>query len=185
MRDLIFAAPDQPLRAIRKPDVISVPASMDQEQVARVLRRHGYLALPVVDDHQTLLGVITADDLADVAEEEATEDIQKIGGTEALHAPYFDVGLASMLRKRGGWLWALFLGVLLTATAMGFFESTIQRAAVVAFGSVIGSMLPLILHRVGVDPASASAPFVATLVDVTGLVIYFLIAIAILSGTVL
>jgi len=277
MRDLIFAAPEQPLRAIRKPDVISVPASMDQEQVARVLRRHGYLALPVVDNHQTLLGVITADDLADVAEEEATEDIQKIGGTEALHAPYFDVGLASMLRKRGGWLSALFLGELLTATAMGFFESTIQRAAVVAlfvpliissggnsgsqattilirslalgevvlrdwwrvvlrelttgvilglllgfigavrillwhylgwhdygghpyrmaatiwislsavvaFGSVIGSMLPLIMHRVGVDPASASAPFVATLVDVTGLVIYFLIAIAILGGTVL
>jgi magnesium transporter len=277
MRDLIFAAPDQPLHAIRKPDVISVPASMDQEQVARVLRRHGYLALPVVDSHQTLLGVITADDLADVAEEEATEDIQKIGGTEALHAPYFDVGLASMLRKRGVWLSALFLGELLTATAMGFFESTIQRAAVVAlfvpliissggnsgsqattilirslalgdvllrdwwriilrelttgvilglflgflgavrillwhyfgwhdygghpyrmaatiwvslsavvaFGTVIGSMLPLIMHRVGVDPASASAPFVATLVDVTGLVIYFLIAIAILSGTVL
>jgi magnesium transporter len=277
MRDLIFAAPDQPLHAIKKPDVISVGVSMDQEDVACVLRRHGYLALPVVDNDQTLLGVITADDLADVAEEEATEDIQKIGGTEALHAPYFDVGLASMLRKRGGWLSVLFLGEMLTASAMGFFESAIQRAAmvalfvpliissggnsgsqattilirslalgevflrdwwrialremttgvilglflgllgalrillwyyfgwhsygghpyrmaatiwisltgVVAFGSVVGSMLPLIMHRIGVDPASASAPFVATLVDVTGLVIYFLIAIAILSGTVL
>jgi magnesium transporter len=277
MRDLIFAEPAQPLHQIKQPEVVSVPVSMDQEEVAGVLRRHGYLALPVVDDEQTLLGVITADDLADVAEEEATEDIQKIGGTQALHAPYFDVGLGSMLRKRGGWLSVLFLGEMLTASAMGFFESAIQRAAmlalfvpliissggnsgsqattilirslalgdvllrdwwriarrelttgvilglflgllgatrillwhrfgwhdygghpyrmaatiwislagVVAFGSVVGSMLPLIMHRIGVDPASASAPFVATLVDVTGLVIYFLIAIAILSGTVL
>jgi magnesium transporter len=277
MRDLIFAAPDQPLFEIKRSDVISVPASMDQEEVARVLRRHGYLSLPVVDVGRNLLGVITADDLADVAEEEATEDIQKIGGTEALHAPYFDVGLAAMLRKRGGWLSALFLGEMLTATAMGLFESAIQRAAmvalfvpliissggnsgsqattiiirslalgevmlrdwwrvvlrelttgvtlglflgligavrillwyyfgwhdygghpyrmaatiwisltgVVAFGSIVGSMLPLMMHRIGIDPASASAPYVATLVDVTGLVIYFLIAIAILSGTVL
>jgi magnesium transporter len=277
MRDLIFAAPDQALSAIKRPDVISVPVFMDQEEVASVFRRHDYLALPVVDNDHTLLGVITADDLADVAEEEATEDIHKIGGTAALQAPYFDVGLISMLRKRGGWLSALFLGEMLTATAMGFFKSAIQRAAmvalfvpliissggnsgsqattivirslalleitardwwrialrelmtgvilglflgligalrillwyyfgwhnygghpyrmaatiwvslagVVAFGSVVGSMLPLIMHRIGVDPASASAPFVATLVDVTGLVIYFMIAIAILSGTVL
>jgi magnesium transporter len=250
---------------------------MDQEEVARVLRRHGYLALPVVNDDQKLLGVVTSDDLADVAEEEATEDIQKIGGTEALHAPYFDVGFLSMLRKRGGWLAILFLGEMLTATAMGFFESEIQRAAmvalfvpliissggnsgsqattiiirslalreimlrdwwriaarelktglvlglflgligalrivlwyqlgwhdygghpyhmaatilisligVVAFGSIVGSMLPMIMDRLGLDPASASAPFVATLVDVTGLVIYFMIAIALLRGTVL
>ena len=114
---------------------------MDQEDVARVLRRHGYLALPVVDHDEKLLGVITADDLADVAEEEATEDIQKIGGTEALHAPYFDVGLASMLRKRGGWLSVLFLGEMLTASAMGFFESAIQRAAMVAL------FVPLISDR--------------------------------------
>jgi magnesium transporter len=231
----------------------------------------------VVDDDDRLLGIVTADDLADVAEEEATEDIQKIGGTQALHAPYFEVGFVSMLRKRGGWLAILFLGEMLTATAMGFFESEIQRAAVialfvpliissggnsgsqattiiiralalreillrdwwriaarelviglvlglslgmigavrivlwyhfgwhdygghpyrmattiwlslagvVAFGSTVGSMLPMIMHRLRLDPASASAPFVATLVDVTGLVIYFMIAIAILSGTVL
>jgi magnesium transporter len=277
MRDLIFAPPDQRLSAMKRVDVVCVPVTMDQEEVARVLRRHGYLALPVVDNDHSLLGVITSDDLADVAEEEATEDIQKIGGTQALHAPYFEVGLASMLRKRGGWLSVLFLGEMLTATAMGFFESEIQRAAmvalfvpliissggnsgsqattiiirslalreialrdwwricgnelttgiilglflgligalrittwyyfgwhdygghpyrmaatiwislagVVAFGSAVGSMLPLIMHRLGLDPASASAPFVATLVDVTGLVIYFLIAIAILRGTVL
>ncbi len=277
MRDLIFAPPDQSLGIIKRADVVSVPVTMDQEDVARVLRRHGYLALPVVDDGQRLLGVITADDLTDVAEEEATEDIQKIGGTEALHAPYFQVGLASMLRKRGSWLSILFCGEMLTATAMGFFESEIQRAAiialfvpliissggnsgsqattivirslalreialrdwwrvgarelgtgvllgvflgligalrvvlwyhfgwhdyaghpyrmaatvwislaaVVAFGSVVGSMLPLIMQRIGWDPASASAPFVATLVDVTGLVIYFVVAIMVLRGTVL
>ena len=276
MRDLIFATPDQQLTLIKRPDVVSVPASMDQEEVARILRRNGYLALPVVDSDRQLLGVITADDVADVTEEEATEDIQKIGGTEALNAPYFDVGLAAMLFKRGGWLSALFLGEMLTATAMGFFESAIQRAAMIAlfvpliissggnsgsqattiiirslalgevrlrdwwrialrelttgailglslgligairillwsyfgwhgygghpflmaatiwislagvvtFGSVAGSMLPLIMHRLHIDPASASAPFVATLVDVTGLVIYFMIAIAILGGTV-
>jgi magnesium transporter len=277
MRDLIFAPPHQPLGVIKRTDVVSVPVTMDQEEVARVLRRHGYLALPVVNDDDRLLGVITADDLADVAEEEATEDIQKIGGTEALDAPYFEVGAVSMLRKRGGWLAVLFCGEMLTATAMGFFESEIQRAAmvalfvpliissggnsgsqattiiirslalreimprdwwriatrelttglalglflgligalrvalwyhfgwhaygghpyrmaatiglslagVVAFGSTVGSMLPLIMHRFRLDPASASAPFVATLVDVTGLVIYFMIAIAVLRGTVL
>jgi len=277
MRDLIFAPTEQSLHAMKRADVVSVPATMDQEDVARVLRRHGYVALPVVDNDQRLLGVITSDDLADVAEEEATEDIQKIGGTQALHAPYFEVGLVSMLRKRGGWLSVLFLGEMLTATAMGFFESAIQRAAmvalfvpliissggnsgsqattiiirslalreitlrdwwrvvsrelttgvvlglflgligalrvvlwyhfgwhdygghpyrmaatiwislvgVVAFGASVGSMLPMIMHRFRMDPASASAPFVATLVDVTGLVIYFMIAIAILRGTVL
>ena len=277
IRDLIFARPHQPLVLIKRTDVVSVPAGMDQEEVARVLRRHDYLALPVVDDDNKLLGIITADDLADVAEEEATEDIQKIGGTQALHAPYFEVGFSSMLRKRGGWLSVLFFGEMLTATAMGFFEAQIQRAAmvalfvpliissggnsgsqattiiirslalreimlrdwwriaarelttglvlglflgligalrvvlwyhfgwheygghpyrmaatiwvsligVVAFGSTVGSMLPMIMHRLRLDPASASAPFVATLVDVTGLVIYFMIAIAIFRGTVL
>jgi magnesium transporter len=277
MRDLIFAPPNQSLAAMKRADVVRVPANMDQEEVASVLRRYGYLALPVVDDENRLLGIITADDLVDVAEEEATEDIQKIGGTEALNAPYFEVGLASMLRKRGGWLAVLFFGEMLTATAMGFFELEIQRAAmvalfvpliissggnsgsqattiiirslalreimlrdwwriaarelttglvlgvflgligalrvvlwyhfgwhdygghpyrmaatiwislvgVVALGAFVGSMLPMIMHRLRLDPASASAPFVATLVDVTGLVIYFLIAIAILRGTVL
>jgi magnesium transporter len=277
MRDLIFAPPDRTLGSMKRADVVRVPVSMDQEEVARVLRRYGYLALPVVDDDDRLLGVVMADDLADVAEEEATEDIQKIGGTQALHAPYFEVGLVSMLRKRGGWLAVLFLGEMLTATAMGYFEFEIQRAAmialfvpliissggnsgsqattiiirslalreimlrdwrriaarelttgvalglflgligalrvvlwyyfgwhdygghpyrmattvwmslvgVVAFGAVVGSMLPMIMHRLRLDPASASAPFVATLVDVTGLVIYFMIAIALLRGTVL
>ncbi len=277
MRDLIFAPPDRRLESMKRPDVITVSVTMDQEEVARVVRRYGYLALPVVDDERRLLGIITADDLADVIEEETTEDIQKIGGTEALHAPYFEVGFASMLKKRGGWLSVLFIGEMLTATAMGFFEAQIQRAAmvalfvpliissggnsgsqattiiirslalreitlrdwwricgrelmtglvlglflgligalrvilwyhfgwhqygghpylmaatiwislagVVAFGSAVGSMLPMIMHRAGLDPASASAPFVATLVDVTGLVIYFMIAIAVLRGTIL
>jgi magnesium transporter len=277
MRDLVLAPPDRPLAVLKHPNVVTVPAEMDQEEVARQLRRHGFLALPVVDAGGKLLGIITVDDVADVTEEEATEDIQKIGGTEALHAPYHDVGVVGMIRKRGGWLSALFLGEMLTATAMGFFESEIERAAMVAlfvplvissggnsgsqattiiirslalgevtlsdwwricrkelstgmllgfflgllgavrvvlwyylgwhaygghpflmaatvwvslagvvtFGSAAGSMLPLVLSRVGMDPATASAPFVATLVDVTGLVIYFMVAIAILSGTVL
>lgn len=276
-RDLIFAPPDQPLATAIRTGVVSVPVDMDQEEVARILRRHAYLALPVIDADARLLGIITADDLADVAEEEATEDIQKIGGTAALHAPYFDVGLGQMLRKRGGWLAILFLGEMLTATAMGFFEAQIHQAAmialfvpliissggnsgsqattiiirslalreitpgdwwriaarelrtglilglllgvigavrivlwyhsgwhdygghpyrmaatilasllgVVAFGSVVGSMLPMIMHRLRLDPASASAPFVATLVDVTGLIIYFTMAVLILGGTVL
>jgi magnesium transporter len=117
MRDLIFAPPDRTLESMKRADVVSVPVSMDQEDVARVLRRYGYLALPVVDDGQRLLGIITADDLADVVEEEATEDIQKIGGTQALHAPYFEVGLVSMLRKRGGWLAVLFLGEMCCSSA--------------------------------------------------------------------
>jgi magnesium transporter len=224
-----------------------------------------------------VLGLITADDVADVAEEEATEDIQKLGGTEALDVPYLSVDFLKMIRKRGGWLSVLFLGEMLTATAMGFFEAEIARAVVLAlfipliissggnsgsqaatiivralalselrlrdwwrvlgrelrtsltlgawlglfgfarvvlwqrlgwvdygshhvllgvtiwisligvvtFGSVVGSMLPFLLRRVGFDPATSSAPFVATLVDVTGLVIYFGTALLILRGTML
>jgi magnesium transporter len=224
-----------------------------------------------------MLGIITADDVLDVAEEEATEDIQKIGGMEALDAPYLEVGYLEMVWKRGGWLSALFLGEMLTATAMGHFEEEITKAVVLAlfvpliissggnagsqaatlivrslaltelrlghwwrvllrelrsamslgtwlgligfariwlwqhvgwydygehyllvgltvwasligvvtFGSVAGSMLPFLLRRLGFDPAASSAPFVATLVDVTGLVIYFSVAALILRGTLL
>jgi magnesium transporter len=224
-----------------------------------------------------MLGIVTIDDVVDVLESEATEDIQKLGGSEALDAPYKEVGIWPMLRKRGGWLSVLFIGETLTATAMGKFEHWIATApmlalfvpliissggnsgsqatsilirslalrevrlrewlfvfwkefstsiilgtflgfigfvrvciwywagwqlyeghpylmgitvwlsliGVVTFGSVTGSMLPFILRRIGFDPATASAPFVATLVDVTGLIIYFLVAMMLLSGTVL
>jgi magnesium transporter len=277
MRDLILQRGDVPLRDFMIKSVASVPVTMDQEEVARLLRRRGFVALPVTDARGRLAGQITADDVAHAVEEEATEDIQKLGGTEALDAPYMEVGFASMLRKRGGWLSVLFIGELLTATAMGYFEAEIARAVVLAlfvpliissggnsgsqaatiivralalsevrardwwrvlgrelrtsftlgawlgllgfvrvvlwqkfhwmdygphylrvattlwisvtgvvtFGSVTGSMLPFLLRRLGFDPATSSAPFVATLVDVTGLVIYFTVAMLMLAGTML
>jgi magnesium transporter len=224
-----------------------------------------------------MLGVITVDDVLDVAEQEATEDIQKLGGMEALDAPYLNVDVFSMIRKRAGWLSALFLGEMLTATAMSYFEGEIAHAVVLAlfvpliissggnsgsqatsliirslalrelrlrdwfrvfrrelisgvvlggllgfigfvrvvlwerlhltdygvhyllvastvwlslvgvvtFGTLAGSMLPFLLRRLGFDPATSSAPFVATLVDVTGLCIYFTVALLILKGTLL
>jgi magnesium transporter len=230
-----------------------------------------------VDAQGTLVGQVTADDVAHVAEEEATEDIQKLGGSEALGVPYLLAGAGAMLRKRGGWLTVLFLGEMLTATAMARYQDMLARAVVlalfvpliissggnsgsqaativvrslalaelrlrdwwrvllrevrtsatlgawlgllgflrvvvwqgagwmdygqhyvrlglsvwisligvVAFGSVSGSMLPFALRRLGLDPATSSAPFVATLVDVTGLVIYFSVAAVILRGTML
>ncbi|HVT04625.1 MAG TPA: magnesium transporter, partial [Thermoanaerobaculia bacterium] len=224
-----------------------------------------------------MLGIITADDVLDIAQQESTEDMQKMGGSEALDAPYLEVGFWTMVKKRGGWLAALFLGEMLTATAMSFFEGEISKAVVLAlfvpliissggnsgsqatsliirslalrelklrdwfrvfrreilsglalgmflgaigflrivlwqnlhltnygvhymlvaitvwgsllgvitFGSTVGAMLPFILRRLGFDPATSSAPFVATLVDVTGLVIYFSVAMVILRGTLL
>jgi magnesium transporter len=276
MRDLILSDPRAKLATAAR-EAVAVHAETDQEEVARQLRKHGYLGLPVVDAERRVLGFIAADDVADVAEEEATEDIQKLGGTAALDAPYLSVGFLEMLRKRGGWLSVLFVGEMLTATAMGYFEHEIARAVVLAlfvpliissggnsgsqaatiivrslamaelrlrdwwrvlgrelrtsfalgawlglfgftrvvlwqrlgwvdygphyvllgvtvwvsligvvsFGSITGSMLPFLLRRLGFDPATSSAPFVATLVDVTGLVIYFGTALILLRGTLL
>lgn len=277
LRKLILARPDTPIGNIVEKDVISVRVDEDQEEVARKIGRYDFIAMPVVDDQNRLVGIVTHDDVLDVVQEEATRDIQKVGGSEALDAPYFDVGFFPMIKKRGGWLAALFLGETLTATAMGHFEDEIKKAAVVAlfvpliissggnsgsqatsilirslalqevklrdwwrvfrieflssaalgvflgaigffrillwywlgwkdydghpfmigatvwasligvvmFGSITGSMLPFILRKLGLDPATASAPFVATLVDVTGLVIYFTVASIILRGTLL
>jgi magnesium transporter len=236
----------------------------------------GLMAVPVVDAEGRIVGIVTLDDIVDVVREEATEDIQKIGGTAALDAPYLDVSVLGMVSKRAVWLTVLFLGQLLTATAMAYYEDAISRAVVLAlfipliissggnsgsqastlviralavgevrlrdwwrvfvrelgtsfllglllgaiglmrvvlwpsreeafgqhfiligltvavslvwivvWGSIAGSMLPFLLRRLGLDPASASAPFVATVVDVTGLVIYFSVATVMLSGTVL
>jgi magnesium transporter len=275
-RDLILSGPTTVLADVAG-RALSVPAEADQEDVARLLRKHGYLALPVVDSAGHVLGLITADDVADVVQEEATEDIQKLGGSEALDAPYLSVGFLSMLRKRGAWLTVLFVGEMFTATAMGYFEHHIARVVllalfvpliissggnsgsqaatlvvrslalgelttrdwwrvcsreartgltlggwlglvgflrivawqhmgwfdygahyllvatvvgtslvgVITFGSVAGSLLPLGLHRVGLDPAASSAPFVATIVDVSGIVIYFAVASVVLRGTLL
>jgi magnesium transporter len=275
-RDLFAAAPDRRVRDVMRADVVAVTDDMDQEAVSRVFADHDLPAIPVVDAQGRMKGIVTVDDIVDVVQEEATEDIQKFGGVEALGAPYLEVGFAPMLGKRGGWLAALFVGETLTATAMAFFEDELARAVVLAtflpliissggnsgsqastlviramalgevrlrdwwrvarrevltglalglalavigfarivlwekvghaygehyllvaatvavslvgvvlLGTLGGSLLPFVLRRLGLDPASASAPFVATLVDVAGVVIYFVAASAILKGTLL
>lgn len=278
LRRLIAADPASPaINLARDRDPITVSPETDREIVADLIRRHDLLALPVVNEQQHLLGIVTVDDVLDALVAEYTEDTQKFGGVEALDRSYLDTGMISMIRKRAGWLSALFLSEMLTASAMQHFEMELQKAVVltlfiplimssggnsgsqatsliiralalgqvklgdwwrvalrelptgivlgailgivgfarvtlwqhlglfdygphwqlvgatvaaaligiVTFGSLTGSMLPFILQRLGFDPASASAPFVATLVDVTGLVIYFTIALVILSGTLL
>jgi len=275
-RELFAATPDRSVRDVMQADVVSVRDDLDQEAVARVIAQNDLLAVPVVDAEGRIQGIVTVDDIVDVVHEEATEDIQKIGGTQALGSPYLQVGVFEMVRKRGVWLTVLFLGQLLTATAMSYYEDDIARAVVLAlfipliissggnsgsqastlvvralathelrlrdwsrvflrelatslmlglilgsigllrivlwpareraygehfaligltvavslvwivvWGSIAGAMLPFALSRLGLDPASASAPFVATIVDVTGLVIYFSVATLILSGTLL
>jgi magnesium transporter len=276
LRQLMTAPGEQPVREIMKRDVVSVREEMDQESVARVFAQHALMAIPVVDGEGRMKGIVTADDIVDVVEEEATEDIQKLGGMEALDAPYLRTPLLRMVRKRAGWLSALFLGEMLTATAMGHYEAQIARAVVlslfvpliissggnsgsqattlviramalgevrlvdivrvirrelasgvllgailgaigfarivvwqqlfhpygehwllvaaavglslvgvVTWGTMAGSLLPFLLRALGLDPASASAPFVATLVDVSGLIIYFTVAEAVLRGALL
>lgn len=275
-RDLFAAAPGKLVRDVMHADTVTVRDDMDQEAVSQVFKDTGYLALPVVDAEGRLKGIVTVDDIVDVVEEEATEDIQKMGGTEALGAPYLEVGFLPLVKKRAGWLAALFIGEMLTATAMARFEDEIARAVVLALfvpliissggnsgsqattlviramalgevrlrdwwrvtrreiavglvlgsvlgalgflrivvwqavkpvygehylliaitvavslvgvvvvGTLAGSLLPFALRRLGLDPASASAPFVATLVDVTGVLVYFTTAAVVLSGTLL
>jgi magnesium transporter len=275
-RELFGAPPDRTVRDVMRTNVLSVRDDLDQEAVANVMAESKLMAVPVVDAEGRIKGIVTVDDIVDVVREEATEDIQKIGGTQALDAPYLDVGLPEMVRKRAGWLAILFVGELLTASAMAYYEDRIERAVVLAlfipliissggnagsqattlviramgvgevrlrdwwrvlkrelttglalgailgviglmrivfwparatlygihferiamtvavsvlgvvlWGTLAGAMLPFVLRRLGLDPASASAPFVATLVDVTGLVIYFSVATLFLSGTLL
>jgi magnesium transporter len=275
-RELLSARGDQRVREVMHTEVRTVNDTMDQEAVSRVFRETGLMAVPVVDSSGRMKGIVTLDDIVEVVSQEATEDIQKLGGSESLGEPYLTIALNRMIKKRAGWLAALFLGEMLTATAMGVFEKEIDRAVVLAlfvpliissggnsgsqatslviramalgevrlrdwfrvirrellaglalgsilgsigltrillwqllfktygqhymlvgltvalsligvvtFGTFAGSLLPFILRRLGFDPASASAPFVATLVDVTGLIIYFTTASAILRGTLL
>jgi magnesium transporter len=275
-RDLFAAEPSKRVREVMRTDVVTVTDDQDQESVSRLFAQHDLVAVPVLDADRRMKGIVTVDDIVDVVDEEATEDIQKFGGMEALDAPYLQVGLADMIRKRAGWLAALFLGEMLTATAMAYFEEEIARAVVLAlfvpliissggnsgsqastlvvramalgelrlrdwwrvmrrevitglalglilgsigflrimvwhaikptygehallvattvfaslvgvvmFGTFAGSLLPFVLRRLKLDSASASAPFVATLVDVTGLVIYFSVASVVLRGTLL
>ncbi len=275
-RELLSAERSRKVREIMRTDYVFVLEDADQETVAQLLAKRRLLAVPVLGPEGRMLGIITSADVAGLVQQEAGEDIVKIGGMEALDGPYLEVTFGQMVRKRAGWLAILFVGEMLTATAMGFFSSEIERAVVLAlfipliissggnsgsqattlviramalgeirlkdwfrvirrelaagltlgvilgvigisriflwhalrgtygphyvvvaltigcsligvvmFGTSAGSMLPFLLRRCGLDPASASAPFVATLVDVTGLVIYFSVAQVILRGILL
>ncbi|WP_184546262.1 magnesium transporter [Mucilaginibacter sp. FT3.2] len=277
IREILLVKPETKVSDLMDGRLIALSASDPQEEAINVFRMNNRTALPVVDRENILLGIVTIDDILWIANEEYTEDIQKIGGTEALDEPYLDMNLFKLVKKRVGWLIILFLGEMLTATAMGFFEKSIEKAVVLAlfipliissggnggsqastliiqamalgevtvadwwrvmrrellsglmlgatlgiigffrifafamvwphlygpywilvgltvgcalvgvvlWGSLAGSMLPLILKKLGADPATSSAPFVATLVDVTGLIIYFSIALLFMKGTLL
>lgn len=277
IRDVILAAPDKKVDDLIDGRVITLNVHDDQEHASQVFKMNNRVALPVVDDNDILLGIVTIDDMLWVADEEFSEDMQKMGGTEAFEEPYLDIPLLKLFKKRVGWLIILFLGELLTASVMRYFEDEIAKAVVLAlfvpliissggnsgsqastliiqamavgeitiadwwrvlrreiisglllgsvlgiigfiriaiwhsvfpdiygdywmpigftvgfsligivlWGTLTGSMLPLLLKRCGADPAVSSAPFVATLVDVTGLVIYFSFAYLFLQGILL
>ncbi|MDI1318669.1 MAG: magnesium transporter [bacterium] len=271
VRRFLLAEFDTPVRALMDGNFASISPNDDREKALVVFRKYDRAALPVVDTDSKIIGIVTADDMLDVAAEEATEDIQKLGGSEALDEPYTTIALTKMVKKRASWLVVLFLGEMLTATAMSYFEDELAKAIVlslfiplvissggnagsqaatlviralalgefrlrdwwkimrrelaaglmlglilgtigflriiiwsrfshiydpspfrvattvgaalvgiVLWGSLMGSMLPLLLKKLGFDPATSSAPFVATLVDVTGLIIYFTVALFIM-----
>ena len=276
IREFLLKPLDTQVSDLMDENFTALNVTDSQEEAVNVFRKYDRSALPVLDSTGVLVGLVTIDDMLDVAEEEATEDIQKFGGMEAMEEPYMRIPLWRMVRKRATWLVVLFLGEMLTASAMGYYEGAIAKAVVLAlflpliissggnsgsqasmliiramalgevtlrdwwrvmrkeiiaglmlgfilgaigflrvavwaqfstvygphwmlvavtvgvalvgvvlWGSLSGSMLPFLLRRVGADPATSSAPFVATLVDVTGLVIYFSIALLILRGSML
>jgi magnesium transporter len=282
IREFLLAPPDKKVSEIMDGRFIALNAYDDQEQASDVFKMNNRVALPVVSNSNKLLGIVTIDDMLWVASEEFSEDIQKIGGTVALEAPYLDTPFFKLIQKRVGWLIILFLSELLTATAMAYFNDEIAKATmlamfiplimssggnsgsqastliiqamavgevhisdwwrvmrreilsglllgsilgligftriaiwhelmqhgfirdlygvhwllvaftvgvsligVVLWGTLSGSMLPIVLKKLGADPAVSSAPFVATLVDVTGIVIYFSVAFMFLKGILL
>jgi magnesium transporter len=272
LRELLAAPEGARVEDIAHTEVRSVQTGSDRAEVASIISEYDLAAVPVVDQGQRLVGMVTVDDVIDVIQEEQTEDVQRFGGLEALEEPYMQSSFLELLRKRAGWLCVLFVGEMLTATAMGYFEDEIAHAVVLAlfvpliissggnsgsqatsliiralalrevtlrdwwrvgirelkaglafgtllgtlgilrvvsweyfgisdygehyvrlaltvgisllgvvtFGTLTGSMLPFLLRRIGFDPASASAPFVATLVDVSGVMIYFSVALLLL-----
>jgi magnesium transporter len=277
IKEFLIVEPDTRVEQIMDYQFISLKVAHPQKEAISVFRNNSRFALPVTDEKGVLLGIVTLDDVLRLAEEENTAEIQKIGGSEALDEPYTSIAFGSLIRKRAGWLVILFLGEMLTATAMGHFEGEISKAVVLAlfvpliissggnsgsqassiiirsmalgelgfrdwfyvirkelfsglvlgtilgivgflriflwqhlnlkdygphwllvgmtvffaligvvlWGTISGSMLPLLLKKLGADPAASSAPFVATLVDVTGLIIYFSVATIIMKGTLL
>jgi len=277
MREFLLKPLTSSVRDLMQETFVALNVTDSQHDALNAFRKYDRTALPVIDSNGVLLGIVTIDDMLDVAEQEATEDIQKIGGMEALDEPYTTIPFLRMVKKRATWLIILFLGEMLTATAMQGYNSEIERAAILAmflpliissggnsgsqattlviramalgelrlrdwfrvvrkellsglalglilgtigffritlwqylhifdygkyhwlvaftvgvalvgvvlWGTISGAMLPFLLRRCGLDPAASSAPFVATLVDVTGLVIYFNVALLILRGTLL
>src|SRR2546427_872328 len=282
MREFLLRPLGSAVRDMMEKVFVTLSATDSQQDALNVFRKYDRTALPVIDSSGILVGIVTINDMLDVAEAEATEDIQKFGGMEALDEPYMRIPLWRMVRKRAGWLIILFLGETLTATAMANYQAELAKALVLAlflpliissggnsgsqastlmiramalgevtlrdwwqvmrrevqagillgailgaigvvrvgawaivgeqylhrqpygahwplvaltvgvalvgvvlWGTLSGSMLPFILRRVGADPAASSAPFVATLVDVTGLIIYFSIALLIMRGVLL
>src|ERR1700738_5140788 len=149
---LVLADPDTKATDISDPALVSLHAMDDRETALALFEKYDRVALPVSAAQGNMLGIVTVDDMLDVAQAEATEDIQKLGGSEALDAPYIQVGLWDMIRKRGGWLSALFLGEMLTATAMSFFEGGIDSAVVLAL------FVPLIISSGGNARHTASTP---------------------------
>lgn len=276
LREVILATPETPVRQLMNGQFVALRADQDQEECVEAFKRYDRVALPVVDSSGLLVGMVTVDDVLDVAEQEVTEDMQKMAGVSALEAPYMHVGFFTMARKRATVLSVLCIGEMLTASAMGIFDDELHKAEVLAlfipliissggnsgsqassliiralaikelslrdwwrvlyrefgsgialgivlgalaivrivlwpwrleqygehyvllacsialslvgvvlYGTLVGAMLPMVLRRLGFDPAVSSAPFVATLVDVTGIVIYFLVASVVLRGTLL
>lgn len=276
VKNLLLASLDDEVVSLMNYKFEALQVTADQEQAVELFKKYNRPTLPVVDSQGMLLGIVTVDDILDVQEEEVTEDIQKLGGSEALEDAYIRTPVATLIRKRAGWLIVLFVGEMFTASAMSHFEDEIQKAVVLALfvpliissggnsgsqastlviralavgeirtrdwfqilrrelvaggtlgailglvgflrvvvwsqfssvygphwlalaftvffalmgvvtlGTVAGSMLPLALKRLRLDPATSSAPFVATLVDVAGLVLYFTVAMLLLSGRML
>ncbi|HKP96006.1 MAG TPA: magnesium transporter [Fibrobacteria bacterium] len=277
IREFLLSPLDRPTLDIMDRQFVSLPAHHPEEEAIQAFKKYSSrTALPVTDEEGYLLGIVTIDDILHLEEKETTEDIHKLGGVGALEEAYLDSALISMVKKRGGWLVILFVGEMLTATAMSFFEKEISRAVVlalfipliissggnagsqaasliiraialgevrfqdwwtvmrreifvglilggalgligllrisvfsaffgtygnhwfllaltvcfsligvVAWGTLIGSLFPILLKRLGADPATSSAPFVATFIDVTGIVIYFNIALLLLHGKLL
>lgn len=277
IREFLLSPPDRLVSELTDGRYIELNVYDDQEKANQVFKMNNRVALPVVDNNNILLGIVTIDDVLWVANEEFSEDMQKMGGTEALEEPYLEISIFKLFKKRVGWLIVLFLGEMLTATAMASYELALEKAlilslfipliissggntgsqassliiqaltvgevtitdwwrvmkreiisgimlgtvlgligfmrvvlwsqifpevygvhylliasvvgvsliGVVMFGTISGSMLPIVLKRLGADPAVSSAPFVATLVDVTGVIIYFNCAYLFLKGTML
>ena len=275
-RELFAAAPQKKIEDIMHTDVTTIPDDLDQEQIGQIFAKQDLMAIPVIDKDKKMVGIVTFDDVAQAVQEEATEDIHKIGGMESLDAPYLQISFKEILKKRVFWLLILFVGEMFTATALGYFEHELEKAVVlslflpliissggnsgsqastlmvramalgevklkdwwrvlireigagvvmgtclgvvglfriyfwpwreslygphygyiaiavgcsvigvVLFGTMCGSMLPFLLRKLKLDPAAASAPAVATIVDVTGVIIYFTVAQFFLRGILL